>query len=341
MKRLYWICQIAGWGAYASALFAVTTAYSGWRVRIAFAYVLFFLYSIALTHLLRREIQRRDWLSLPAARGLPLMLAAALAVGITQTALVVTVGRVLSAQSGFDDARQVGATASGIVVATCAWTAAYIAAAWNRRYRETRFREMQLQITLGQSELRALRAQVNPHFLFNCLNTIRGMIGENPVRAQDMVTNLANMFRHAIECGGAQMVPLKDEIQAVSEYLALESARFEERLRVEMAVSQEAARWNVPAMVLQTLVENAVKHGISDLPNGGLLTIRAATRKEELILEVENTGRLKDLSPNRTHTGLANARERLRLLCGEKASLELSDTGMGLVAATVVIPGPA
>jgi LytS/YehU family sensor histidine kinase len=200
---------------------------------------------------------------------------------------------------------------------------------------------MQLQITLGQSELRALRAQVNPHFLFNCLNTIRGMISENPVRAQEMVTNLASMFRHAIERGGAQMVPLKDEIEAVSEYLTLESARLEERLHIEMAVSEEAAQRNIPAMVLQTLVENAVKHGIADLPDGGVLTIRAATKNHALILEVENTGRLKALNPNGTHTGLANARERLRLLCGEKASLELSDAGMGLVAATVVIPGLA
>ena len=164
------------------------------------------------------------------------------------------------------------------------------------------------------------------------------MISENPARAQEMVTSLASLFRHAIDFRGSQMIPLKDELQAVSEYLALESARLEERLQVQIAVSEEAAQRNVPAMVLQTLVENAVRHGIADLPNGGLLTIRAATNNEALVLEVENTGKLKDFSPNGAHTGLANARERLRLLCGERASLELSDTGKGLVAATVVIP---
>jgi len=339
MKRSYWICQAAGWGAYTLALFGITTAYTGWHIAIVFSYALFFLYSVALTHLLRREMRRRDWLALPAARGLPRMFFAALAVALIQTALVVILALVITgSQSGFGEVRQAAATAYGIVVATCAWTAAYIAVAWNRQYREARFREMQLQITVGQSELRALRAQVNPHFLFNCLNTIRGMISENPARAQEMVTSLASLFRHAIDFRGSQMIALKDEMEAVSEYLALESARFEERLQVQIAISEEAAQRNVPAMVVQTLVENAVRHGIAELPNGGLLTIRAGTKDKALILEVENTGKLKDFNPNGVHTGLANARERLRLLCGEKASLELSDAGKGLVAATVVIP---
>lgn len=344
MSRIYWICQIAGWGAYAAALFGISTAYSGWHIELAAAYALFAVYSIGLTHLLRRAIRRRDWLALPALQGLPRVFLAALAVALIQTSLIVTVALLFAGpQSGFTEVRQVAATASGVTVATCGWAAAYVAIVWNRRYRETRLREMELQLTLGQAELRALRAQVNPHFLFNSLNTIRGMITENPARAQEMVTSLAGLFRHALEFRGAQMVPLKDEMEAVSEYLALETARLEERLRIETEISDEAARCSVPAMVLQTLVENAVRHGIAELPQGGLLTIRAALTgvgmtSEALLLEVENTGRLKPVSPNGTHTGLANARERMRLLCGENASLVLCETGSGVVAARAVIP---
>ena len=194
----------------------------------------------------------------------------------------------------------------------------------------------------AQAELRALRAQVNPHFLFNCLNTIRGMVSEDPARAQEMITNLAALFRHAIDFRGAQMVPLKDEMAVVSEYLALESARFEARLSVHIAITDEAAKRHVPAMMVQTLVENAVTHGIAARPEGGLVMIRGHITTHALVLEVENTGRLMDVPPaRRAPTGLSNARDRLRLQCGAGATLELSDAGLGVVVATVVIPEPA
>src|SRR5262245_48311960 len=174
---------------------------------------------------------------------------------------------------------------------------------------------MQAQLSLRQAELRALQAQINPHFLFNSLNAIRGTVTENPEQARDMITRLANLFRRSLRSDDAQMIPLSDEMAAVSDYLALESVRFEERLGVCVDVTSEAERCEVPAMLVQTLVENAVKHGISQLPRGGILSIRGILESGRLVLEVANTGSLQQANRNGTRTGLSNAQERLRLLC--------------------------
>src|SRR5262249_30909594 len=143
-----------------------------------------------------------------------------------------------------------------------------------------RLRQMQSQLSLQQAELRALQAQVNPHFLFNSLNTIRGTLHDNPDQAESMITSLSNLFRRSLRPDGAQMILLGEEMEAVSDYLALESARFEERLKVCLHIQPEAERCAIPAMLVQTLVENAIKHGISRLPAGGIVSIRGSLENQ-------------------------------------------------------------
>jgi two-component sensor histidine kinase len=333
---LYWTCQVLGWGGYSAAGLAIATVYTGWQATIAVGFGLFFLYSIAFTHFLRGQIRRRGWLTLPAAQGLPRIFGCAILVGLVETSLVVVLARVLTGENAFD-ITAAASTAGGITFVTCTWVALYIGINWNRRYRQAQLREVQLQLTLRQAELRALQAQVNPHFLFNCLNTIRGMVSENPERAQHMITSLANLFRRSLQSSGTQMVPLKEEMEAVADYLALEATRFEERLQVSIEVDLEAGKVAVPSMLVQTLVENALKHGIAQLPGGGAVRVSGTRELESLVLKVENTGRIGNPDANGTHTGLINARERLRLFYGERATLELSERE-GTVTATVVIP---
>jgi LytS/YehU family sensor histidine kinase len=126
-----------------------------------------------------------------------------------------------------------------------------------------------------------------------------------------------------------------------SDYLALEAVRFEERLRVRLEIDPAASNFPVPAMLLQTLVENAVKHGIAAEKNGGNLIIRATRKDGSLLVEVENTGHLSEVKPGAKPVGLANARERLRLLYGERASLQLTNGAGGMVTASVRIPAPS
>jgi two-component system sensor histidine kinase AlgZ len=333
---LYWTCQIAGWGSYSLLVFALGRTFAGWQSDIALGFLLFFLYSIGLTHLFRAYIRHRKWLLLPAAAGLPRVFGGAIAVGVFQTFLVIAISGIRQGRNSFDTTA-ITSTAAGIVFMTCSWTAIYVGVFWYRRYRQTQLREMQIQLALRQAELRALQAQVNPHFLFNSLNAIRGTVSENPEQARDMITRLANLFRRSLRSDAEPMVPLRDEIAAVSDYLALESVRFEERLNIRVDVTPEAEQCDVPAMLVQTLVENAVRHGISQLPDGGVLCIRGSVESDSLVIEVQNTGRLQSPNGDGTHTGLSNAQQRLRLLCGSEARLELTEKD-DTVAARIVIP---
>jgi LytS/YehU family sensor histidine kinase len=152
-----------------------------------------------------------------------------------------------------------------------------------------------------------------------------------------MLTRLANILRFNLHRDLMHTIPLAEELDAVRDYLALEKVRFEERLQVEFAIGDGAAEARVPPMLLQTLVENALKHGIACLPEGGALAIRAATEGSELRLEVENSGQLAETNGDGKQLGLANTRERLRILYGERARLELRNGG-GRVTAEAVIP---
>jgi hypothetical protein len=330
-KVAYWTCQVAGWGGY-SAIGALTAA---WRLSVVAGYLLFFLYSIALTDLFRREIRRRQWLMAPSPRMYARVFGAALLVAAVQTFLVIAINWWFDGQrSAFLHPVAALAAWAGITVITVLWTIFYIALTGPRRYRE---KEIHLQLALREAELRALEAQVNPHFLFNCLNSIRGLVTENPAVAQDMITRLANILRYNLHRDLMHTVPLASEVEVVGDYLALESVRLEDRLRVQFDIDPEAGKVPIPPMFLQTLVENALKHGIAKLPAGGDLLIRAALAPYWLVVEVENPGQLAEAGPEATQLGLANVRERLRILYGDRASLQLQNRD-GRVAATVLIP---
>ena len=333
-RTAYWTCQVAGWGAY-SAIGALTAAHQvGWRLSVVAGYLLFFLYSIAMTDLFRREIRRRQWLA-GSWWTYDRVFGAAFLVAAVQTVLVFFINWLFDgADSVFLHPAAALSACMGITITTVFWTIFYIALTGPRRYQE---KEVRLQLALREAELRALEAQVNPHFLFNCLNSIRGLVVENPAVAQDMITRLANILRYNLHRDLMHTVPLESEVEVVSDYLALESIRFEDRLRVQFVIDPEAGKVPIPPMFLQTLVENALKHGIAKLPAGGDLLIRANLAPYWLVVEVENPGQLAEAGPEATQLGLANVRERLRILYGNDASLQLENRD-GRVAATVLIP---
>ena len=335
-RTRYWACQILGWGAYTAIGIFSTAQQVGWRFPTVAGYLLFCVYSIVLTDLLRREIRRRDWLATWKFQTLLRLFLAALAIAAIQTFLVEAIDvTFLGRRSEFYlHPPYTFGMLVGVLAADSAWLLFYIAITSKRRYQE---KEVRLQLAVREAELRALEAQVNPHFLFNCLNSIRAMVVENPVTAQDMITRFATILRYNLQRDLNHTVPLASEVEVVGDYLALESIRFEDRLRVEITIDAEAAKVAVPTMLLQTLVENGLKHGIAHLPAGGDLRISARVERDALLLEVENSGQLTEPKPGGTKLGLANARERLRLLYGSNAGIELTN-GAGMVLARVRIP---
>ncbi len=205
------------------------------------------------------------------------------------------------------------------------------------------FERLRLAATAKEAELRALKSQVNPHFIFNSLNSLRALIDEDPARARGAVTRLAGLLRYALQSGQLETVPLEDELRIVNDYLALEQVRFEDRLRIRLEVAPDTLMLPVPPLLLQTLVENAVKYGIAPRPEGGEVVIRTWREAGALRLEVANPGTLAPTFPGEdssTRLGIKNAAERLRLLFGDGASLHLRLGSSERVLADVVIPLP-
>jgi two-component system LytT family sensor kinase len=198
-------------------------------------------------------------------------------------------------------------------------------------------REALLQQQIAEAELRALRSQINPHFLFNSLNTIADLVVRDPQRAETMVLRLAGVFRHVLADTGRPLASVREEMDFLRTYLAIEEARFGDRLCIAFDVQPEAAGAQIPSLILQPLVENALKHGLGPKPGPGNLSISACVVGPQVRLRVEDDG--MGLRPSQPRgLGLTNVAERLRALYQDRASLTLEPGAQGGTRATLLIP---
>ncbi|MBC8025265.1 MAG: histidine kinase [Steroidobacteraceae bacterium] len=337
---LYWALQLAGWSFYfyaqasgevifASATWGQTTALWG-AACVA---------GILLTQGFRWTAKRRGWLALSPTPLFARVAAATLLLAAMSHLLVMTLSRAVYGTpvapimgSFYERLGEYGQLRNQFIASLAlyaAWVTLYMAFATQRR-------RHQLAEQLQATELRLLKSQLNPHFLFNALNGLRSLIADDPARARDAVTYLSRTLRYTLASGDEDLVSLERELEMVEDYLALESMRLAERLRVEREIEPAARTSRVPAMLLQTLVENAIKHGIAELKEGGTLRIEARVT-DQLRLTVTNP---RPLSGSNTHgegLGIKNSTERLRLLFGARASLrlDLSQPGVAIAEATM------
>ncbi len=202
---------------------------------------------------------------------------------------------------------------------------------------ERQSREALLQQQVTEAELRALRAQINPHFLFNCLNTIADQVVRDPARAETMTLRLSEVFRHVLDHSSRPLTSIRDEIAFLRKYLYIEEARFGSRLRVEIDVQPELETAQIPSLILQPLVENALKHGLGPKRDPGHLRIAVRADGGHLRMTVEDDG----IGPSGQASkglGLANIAERLHTLYREDASVTLQRREPCGSIATVIIP---
>ena len=190
-------------------------------------------------------------------------------------------------------------------------------------------RAARLKASLTEARLDALKTQLNPHFLFNTLNSISSLMYTDTEAADRMMTRLSDLLRSTIQNNGAQEVTLREELGYVDRYLEIEKIRFEERLRVQVCVSPEAMDGLVPAFSLQPLVENAVKHGIGPLESGGSLSIEGRRENGRLIVRIADDGAGPGEHPVREGIGLTNTRARFDELYGGAASLRTGSANGG------------
>ncbi len=337
-NRAYWLCQLAGWSLHTLLNLVFATLNAGLRRNIVLTTVLGGVLALLTSHLLRAVIRGRRWLDLRVIKLLPRVAALSVVLAVLLTAVHWTIGAALSG-TPLNAIRPVWVIYSAIIwsLALFLWATVYLSIAFFRRYERAEKERLRAEVAGREAELETLRAQLNPHFLFNALNSVRSMIVQDQRRAQDMITELSEILRYTLQSGGRSKVPLAEELSAVESYLVLERTRFEERLDYAFDVSHEALLCQVPPMLLQTLVENAMKHGIARLPEGGRIVIQARLEEGELRLEVLNSGQLAH-GGDGTQVGLDNARRRLRLLFGDVARLELQNRDAAHVLATVAVP---
>lgn len=196
-----------------------------------------------------------------------------------------------------------------------------------QKYRERQLRASQLEARLAQSRLQVLKMQLHPHFLFNTLNAISELLHRDPDAAERMITDLSDLLRMSLENLEVQEIPLKQELEFLNKYLEIEQMRFQDRLKVEMDIAPDTLDASVPNMILQPLVENAIKHGLSPKAGGGRIDIEASRSNGHLVLSVTDDGvgvPEEDLESIRDGVGLSNTRRRLRHLYGEEHRFKLS-----------------
>ena len=217
------------------------------------------------------------------------------------------------------------------------WLLIYLVWHYIEKNRKDQIDKLKLESTVKELELKTIKSHINPHFIFNSLNSIRALVDENPQRSRKAITELSNILRSSMQAEKSETVTLEKELDIVRDYLALEQMRFEERLKVEIRVDENTSEQPVPPMMLQTLVENAVKHGISKQVNGGIVKIMAAIVENHLVLTVQNTGQLYS-KLNGEGFGIKSTEDRLNLMYQGKAKFEITNLDNNMVESRVIMP---
>ena len=341
-ERLYVVCQVGGWTFFlvVQLLFVRLFAPPTDRGSSTFALVQALATGLLLTHYARHWITRWGWKDLGWRPLVPRILGMAVALSTAWSILGYVIYYGLLRNPWPQKYHPLALLTVNLINGTllmAGWLCLYFFYHLFDRYNRLQIEKLRLVASVKEAELRALKSQINPHFIFNSLNSLRGLIDENPDRARQAVTQLANLLRYSLQSGHLETVPFEDELRTVNDYLALEQVRHEERLRVRLDIAPGALNLSLPPMLLQTLVENAVKYGIAPRREGGEIAIIARCERGQLRLQVTNPGTLA-ANGGSTGVGLRNAAERLQLLFGARATLDLREEPTGRVVAEVCVP---
>lgn len=304
------------------------------------------LCGLLATHLLHALTLKRRWDRLPLKRLLLVVMPTCglLAVVIS---LLINSMRAFAVSPGFgirvkshDLLIEYFSTSMIVLFLLGMWATLYFACHAFTRLNQLEITSLRSDSAIKESRLQTIATQLNPHFLFNSLNTVRALIDENPEQARDAVTQLSLVLRASLATSDHRLIPLRDELKVVNALLDLELARYGDRLEVVREVGEGCEMALVPPLLLVTLVENAVKHGVASKLGPGYLRYEARLEHQHMRIRVENSGTLAKDWQHQGGIGLSHTRERLALLFGQRATVNLQQTSEG-VQATVIFPNNA
>lgn len=338
-NRLYWYCQIGGWLFFDTIEIITYGNIFGYNKLLFFNGFVNFIIGLTLTHSYRNLLLRTNWLSKPLNRLFPLAMAAVLIMSIIMTVLNLWLDRltipllqqlpidfVLIASGFFNWAKYI-----------LLWMLIYhLFQYWEKSLTDEKTK-FQLRAILRDSEYDNLKSQVNPHFLFNSLNSIRTLIDLDKELSKEAITRLSSLLRSSLEMSKHKVVSFRKELETVKDYLALEQIRFDTRLRTEFDIEDECLSMHIPPMLLQTLVENGVKHGISNLKSGGIISVLARKSHDGLHIRIINSGQFIPKSVG-AGVGLENTQQRLKLLYDDRAHVKVINADQEHVLTEILIP---
>ena len=341
--RIYWWCQIGGWFSYGLTMIFFAYIFDSKPNPIFYPRLgITIVTGILFTHLLRTLLVQfklrppfpiqKWWLLLLLFSGVVVFYS------LTNSALVEWV-RLYDPTRKFSVRTRFFSNLIFDSPMIFIWGSIYYVWHYVELGRMNEIQKVRLESLVKELELKTIKSHINPHFIFNSLNSIRALVDENPERARTAITELSNILRSSMQAEKSETVTLQRELDIVKDYLALEHMRFEERLRVSFNIAPETLNAPVPPMMLQTLVENAIKHGISKQVHGGDVIVTSCFNNHNLELMVKNTGSLSAVI-NEDGFGIKSTQDRLNLMYQGKAVFEIRNTHEEMVESKITIPLP-
>lgn len=348
---MYWIFQLIGWGSFALINTFFALSFDKLDRNFVYRVGIFLFLGVVVSHLMREVIFRMGILQKNLQKQviffLCLTTVMALVASFFRVETVLRTNLLSGDEQSLLSRQDVKYSVSKLVLVLSSgfsffilffiWNLIYFVYHYVTKSRKQQLDTLRLEALVNELELQTIKAHINPHFIFNSLNSIRALVDENPQRARRAITELSNILRSSMQSEKMETVPLEKELSIVKDYLALENMRFEDRLQIIYDVDEDTLNQPIPPMMLQTLVENAIKHGISKQINGGVVKVSSELRGNYFELVVQNTGRLNG-TVNNEGFGLSSTTNRLALLYGSRAKFEIKQVNGSLVEARVLIP---
>lgn len=335
-KKAYRLIQLIGWSLYAIIIIIGVFSFSSdFQLIMAVPIIVEAAFFLGITHNFRSLNKKWGWLHLSAIQLLPRMMASILIMAVPIYFIRVFVSYTLDIYNpSLLNVGNILGNVTGNFFVLFIWTSLYYAFHYFERYNLS----LKYEVSLKRMELDRLKSQLNPHFIFNALNSIRALVDEDPARSKNAINHLSNILRSSLSADKSQLIPLKDEMATVIAYLAMETIRFEERLKTHCEVDLKTEAILVPPLMLQTLVENGIKHGISKLKKGGDLSLKAFIEKNLLIVEIRNSGQFEKKTSEGSGFGIKNTIQRLEIIYKNKAEFDIRNESENIVLTLVRIP---
>lgn len=338
-KKLYWIAQVVGWLVYV-LIVGVFNQLNGNEItqELLFSLLSIYFIGLSISHFYRGIIVKLNWMGLSVSHLIPRVFIGVILFGIIVYFAQTIVLEVLIAESNFSfEMADAFPKIINWSLLFLLWSLLYFLFHFINNYKKEEIKNLKWEAARNEIELNKIKSQLNPHFIFNSMNSIRALVDEDPQLAKNAITQLSNVLRNSLMIGKKKLIPLSDELKIVDDYLSLEKTRFEEKLTIVKNIESNTENFLVPPLMIQTLVENGIKHGTSKLAEGGVVEIQSKLENEFLRITIYNSGFYDVNNIPETGFGLLNTKQRLQLLFGNKAKFTIENEN-NRVKTMLIIP---